>query len=141
MPAGRIAADSWGVLHGDSRPDPSEPARARPRWLAACLDLLHADYATPLTLAGVAARVGVHPVHLSRAFRQRFGQTLGEYVNRLRVRSACEQLRRARPPALVEVALMTGFADQSHLCRVFKRLVGCSPGRYRERCVRAGLGP
>ena len=105
--------------------------RDPPAWLAACVDLLRVEYARPLTIAAVAARLNVHPTHLSRVFRKRFGLTMGEYLNLVRVRSACERLQLGNS-ALVVVALETGFSDQSHLCRVFKKLVGCTPGRFRE---------
>ena len=103
---------------------------SKPRWLERCIDLLHAEFSRPLTVAGVAAAVDVHPVHLSREFRRRFGQTVGEYLHRLRVRSACAQMEAGRP--LGDIALAAGFYDQSHFSRVFKRLIGCAPGRFRR---------
>jgi len=104
--------------------------REKPRWLRECLAILHGEFAKPLTVAAFAARSGVHPVHLGREFRRRHGMTMGEYLQVLRVQQACEQLQRA-DATLVAVALCAGFADQSHLCRVFKKWVGCSPGLFR----------
>jgi AraC family transcriptional regulator len=48
------------------------------RWVPIARDFLHAQFAEKLTLARIASAAGVHPVHLSRAFPQRFGTTLGD---------------------------------------------------------------
>ena len=105
--------------------------RASPRWLSRTIDCLHASFGTPLTLLGVAAQAEVHPVHLSRVFRSRFRITLGEYVNLLRVQSACRGLA-AASDSLCDIAANCGFADQSHFSRVFKAAIGLTPSRFRQ---------
>ena len=77
------------------------------------------------------AGVGVHPVTLARAFRRTFGCTIGEYLRRLRIERAAEQLATGTQP-LAEIALAAGFADQSHFSNVFRRRVGMSPSAYRR---------
>jgi len=81
--------------------------------------------------------IGAHVQHrgqcqtqLARAFRGRYRSTMGEVVRSLRVDYVRDGLRRGDRP-LAELALAAGFADQSHCARVFKRLTGESPGRYR----------
>ena len=83
------------------------------------------------SLAELAAGVGVHPVTLARAFRRTFGCTIGEYLRRLRIERAAEQLATGTQP-LAEIALAAGFADQSHFSNVFRRRVGMSPSAYRR---------
>ncbi len=56
---------------------------------------------------------------------------MGEYVNRLRVQYACAEMSRGWP-ALNELAFAAGFADQSHMGRVFRAIVGETPSRFRE---------
>jgi AraC family transcriptional regulator len=102
-----------------------------PAWLSEVADLLRAEYRRNLSVAEVASRVGVHPFHLSRAFRQFYHHSVGEYVHRLRVHYACEELARSEGQ-LAEVALAAGFADQSHFTRVFKQVTGMTPGAFRE---------
>ncbi len=101
-----------------------------PRWVDRALEIVRAEFARPLTVTSLAAEVGVEPARLARAFRRFHGRSIGAAVRRLRVEAACERLRDADVP-LTDVAAATGFADQSHLTRVFKRLTGSSPGAYR----------
>jgi AraC family transcriptional regulator len=111
--------------------DNSMTERRQPRWLSACVDLLRAQFAQPLTVLEIARALDVHPVHLSRAFRGRFGQTVGEYLHKLRVRAACHALGNP-DQSLTDVAAAVGFDDHSHFCRVFRSLIGCSPGHFRR---------
>jgi len=103
----------------------------RPLWLGRVVDKINADYSDRLTLDQLSAEAGVHPVHLSRVFRRWNGQGIGEYVHRLRIRVACEQMLRSDMP-MAEIGLAAGFADQSHFTRSFRRVTGMSPARFRS---------
>ncbi len=83
----------------------------------------------------LAREANVHPVYLARAFRRFFRHSVGEYVRILRMREACRRLADSDEP-LADVSLATGFFDQSHLTRHFKRQLGTTPARFR-RLVRA----
>jgi Helix-turn-helix domain/AraC-like ligand binding domain len=65
-----------------------------------------------------------------RAFRAETGMPPHAYLNQLRVRQARVRLDRGLPPA--EAAAKTGFADQAHLTRHFKRVVGVPPGAFQR---------
>jgi AraC family transcriptional regulator len=105
--------------------------RTRPAWLNRALELLHESYRESLTLEHIAAQVGVHPIHLSRVFRKHRGCTMAEYMNRLRVQFVCRTLA-GDSADLAIVASDAGFADQSHLGRVFKSCTGQTPGKFRS---------
>jgi len=105
--------------------------RPEPKWIEKVVELLRATFAGPVTLEGIAKELNLHPIHLSRVFRKRFGCTVGDYVNRLRVRHVCGEMARGWP-RLDQLALAAGFADQSHMGRVFRSYVGESPARFRE---------
>lgn len=80
--------------------------------------------------------------HFSRAFKRTFGVPLMNYVFKRRVERAKFMLTGSRDQ-LIEIALSCGFADQSHLNRVFRRAVGMTPGLWRRTsadtaCVKAG---
>lgn len=104
--------------------------RGTPVWLSRVMDLLHGSFRHQITLEGIARDVGVHPIHLSRVFRKKYRCTMGEYVSRLRVQFVCAQMSRGWP-ALNELALEAGFADQSHMGRVFRSVAGETPAQMR----------
>ena len=118
-------------LCGDVSDEPRYAERRRPAWLRRSLELVEEEFSDPLTVQDIARRSGVHPVHLSREFHRRFGESLGEYTNKVRVRHACALMMGDNEP-LAMVAAATGFTDQSHLCRVFKSLLGCTPSEFRR---------
>jgi AraC family transcriptional regulator len=101
------------------------------RSLRRALEYIHAHFSENLTLARVARAAGVHPVYLGHIFRQEFGETLGEYLNRIRVRAAAAMLANSDLP-LSAVAVDLGFYDQSHFTRMFRRLTGATPGTFRS---------
>jgi AraC family transcriptional regulator len=107
-------------------------SNTRPKWLSTLLDYLDDTFEQEWSLAGMATEMGVHPVHLCRTFSQHLECTLGEYIRRLRVLRGW-QLLAIDDSALSEIAQQSGFADQSHFTRVFKRHFGLTPGDFRRR--------
>lgn len=105
--------------------------RTTPRCLRVALELLHTRDRNGVRLGDLAADVGKDPAYLARAFRRRMGCTMSEYRRRLWVRQAAHLLAATDTP-LGQVALAAGFADQSHLCRVFKAVLGFTPQAYRN---------
>ncbi|MEU6943755.1 AraC family transcriptional regulator [Streptomyces sp. NPDC046316] len=91
-------------------------------------DLLDARLRDGLTLTEAAKLVHAHPTHLVRAFTSTFGIAPHQYVTSRRITRARRLLLAGRPPS--EVASTTGFYDQSHLTRHFRRHVGTTPGRF-----------
>jgi AraC family transcriptional regulator len=102
-----------------------------PRWLRRVRDLLSERCSDPPTLSELGAEAGVHPGYLASAFRRHYGSTVGDYVRQQRVAVACRQLTEGDTP-LADIALLAGFADQSHFTRTFKRLLGVTPAAYRR---------
>lgn len=115
------------------------PPKPIPSWLGRACDLLEA--AAPAGgVAAVAAEVGVHPVYLARAFRRHLACTPTEYARRHRVERAANLLAHTRAP-LGEVAVDTGFCDQSHLTHAFQAVFGATPGEYRRVLNPTGSTP
>ena len=108
---------------------PTEHATAR--WLKQARELLHERFNEPLTLADVAREVDIHPVHLARVFHQHYRCTVGEYVRQLRVEFTRRELSATDKP-LSEIALLAGFASQSHFSTAFKNHMGVTPAEYRR---------
>ena len=121
-----LCLELLGSMDLKARPE----SQARPAWLHSALELLHDRYAGDLTIADIAGSVGVHPIHLARTFRRHFRCTPGEFARFRRLEKAVSLLGRTAWP-LAEVALTSGFADQSHFSKAFSRCFGLPPGEYR----------
>lgn len=112
-------------------------SRAAPRWLTRLKDALEAASLANVDIASEARAAGVHPAHASRLFRRCFGASITEHAQTHCVRRALARL--AEPHAtLSEIALATGFYDQSHMTRVFRRVTGLTPGAHRTLLAAAG---
>lgn len=113
--------------HAASAPHPPSMRREQ-RAVAWVKDYLHAHYAEPVSLDQLAAIVQLHPFSLIRAFHAEMGLPPHAYLTQVRISRARHFLREGM--SVAQVALETGFADQSHLTRHFKHHVGVAPGRY-----------
>ena len=96
-------------------------------------DYLEEHFAKAITLTELSALSGVSPFHLSRQFRARYGLPPYMYLELVRVERARDMLQRGEP--ISRIAFATGFSDQSHLTRRFKRVVGVPPGQYAKTYV------
>jgi AraC-like DNA-binding protein len=85
---------------------------------------------SPPALAEIAAGTGLSRYQLIRSFRTEVGMPPYAWLAQYRVGQARALLDRGCRPA--EVAALTGFADQAHLTRWFRRVVGVTPGAYRN---------
>jgi transcriptional regulator GlxA family with amidase domain len=92
------------------------------------LDHLRERWDQPVPLDELAAVAGLSRFELARRFAAQVGLPAHAYQTGLRVNRARAMLRAGRAPA--EVAVACGFADQAHLTRTFRRIVGVPPGRY-----------
>jgi AraC family transcriptional regulator len=127
-------ASTYGRLAGgDPGPWGGEPARGlSPRQLRCVVELLNADVANDLGLSDLALQCGMSRSAFARAFRQTTGLPPHRWLLLSRAKRARELLERTRLP-ISEIALECGFADQSHLTRVFSKTFQVSPGAYRRQ--------
>jgi transcriptional regulator GlxA family with amidase domain len=88
----------------------------------------------PIRNEDLAALVRLNSSHFGRAFRNSFGEPPHEYVIRRRVERAQGLMLSSEAP-LSEIALDCGMADQAHLSRLFRRIVGQSPRAWRRARV------
>lgn len=116
-----------GILRRHASPAARTSRGASPP-AGAARALLHDRLTDPPTLEELAEAVGSGPFALLRAFRSAYGLPPHAYLTNLRVQRAREMLDAGLRPA--EVAARTGFSDQPHLTRHFKRIVGVPPGAY-----------
>jgi AraC-like DNA-binding protein len=92
---------------------------------------LHANYHRKIDLQTVAQHLHLGAAHFSKLFKEEMGQSVAQYLNHIRVERSKELLRDLCLP-LIEIADRVGFEDQSYFTKVFGRLTGMSPGRYRK---------
>ena len=139
-PAGHLAIEglALALLADVARVGSGVPC-STPRLARRAVEILRAaEPATP-GLSEIAAAIGVHPIHLARVFRRRYGCSVGEYARRLKVERAAEALRDPRL-SIGRVAHSLGYADHSHFTRSFRRATGFTPSEYRRRHGFAGTG-
>jgi AraC-like DNA-binding protein len=91
-------------------------------------DYLKSHYAENVSLAQLTSITNLNPFHLLRIFRNKVGVPPHEYQTQLRIAHARKLIRYGK--SISEAAQETGFFDQSHLSRNFKRIVGVTPGHY-----------
>ncbi len=106
-------------------------SRFAPAWLLQAREMIEDCCEHDVTIAELAASAGVHPVYLARAHRRYFRCSPGEYLRRCRVLRVRGLLSGTDLP-LVDVALQSGFSDQSQMTRSFTSSFGMPPGRYRR---------
>lgn len=87
-----------------------------------------AHYADDLSLTALARLSGLSPFYFARVFRAEVGLPPHAYLESVRIGKAQQLLARGVP--LATVAHATGFADQSHFTRRFRRTIGVPPGQY-----------
>jgi len=105
--------------------------KAPPPWAERLKELLNDEWDKPFHLDELSARLGVHPVTISRYFPLYFSSTLGIYINRIKVDKALGLIKNTKLP-LTAIAYNCGFADQPHFTRTFKAITGCLPKTFRN---------
>ena len=101
-----------------------------PSWLAQVKEHIEKQYCERLFLSDLAAIAGVHPVYLARAFRAHYGHSINRRLLELRLELARKLL--VSEMSLSDIATETGFCDQGHFSKNFKKFYGVSPGEYRK---------
>ncbi|MER7576338.1 AraC family transcriptional regulator [Streptomyces sp. NPDC126514] len=132
-PGDELEAESRLTLVGERlrthlRTRPEGGARCGPALARHLRELLDERVVEGLSLQEAAGLLQAHPAHLVRAFSTAYGIAPHQYLNSRRVDRARRLLLDGRP--IGEVATTTGFYDQAHLTRHFRKLVGTTPGRY-----------
>lgn len=109
-----------------------------PAWAKALKGMIQDQLDTnmALSLQQASDELELNPTYLSREFSKYFdNMSFGEYMRKLRINKAIE-LMKDKNYALTEIAYLTGFSDQSHFNRTFKKQVGCNPLNYRKNMLK-----
>jgi AraC-like DNA-binding protein len=94
-----------------------------------------------LNLKEISEGLALHPAYLSRQFSKYFDNlSFGEYVRKIRIEKAIELLETS-DNSLAEIAYLTGFSDQSHFTRIFRKHTGKSPSQYKKNLQKGKTNP
>jgi transcriptional regulator of acetoin/glycerol metabolism len=113
-----------------SKPPPQMRGGLSPSAARRVREHVEAHLSETIDLAGLAAIAGLSVYHFARAFKQSTGVTPHHYLVERRLERAKKMLSRSEG-SLAEIALATGFADQSHLTRHFRQVLGVTPNQFR----------
>jgi AraC-like DNA-binding protein len=107
-----------------------------PAWAQELKDIIQDHIDANLSLKELSKGLDINPSYLSREFSRYFeNMSFGEYIRKQRIEKAIELMQQ---PAysLTEIAYLTGFSDQSHFTRIFKKHTGQNPSAYRKKMVK-----
>jgi AraC-like DNA-binding protein len=113
-----------------------------PAWANELKEIIQDQIDTNLSLSlkQVSENLQVHPAYLSREFSKYFDNvSFGDYIRKLRIEKAVQLLGDSKY-SLTEIAYLTGFSDQSHFTRIFKKQTGKNPSAYRKSLSKSKTG-
>lgn len=107
--------------------------RKVPNWAQELKEIIQDHIDTSLSLKELSKGLSISPSYLSREFSKYFEDlSFGDYIRKQRIEKAIE-LMQNRSYSLTEIAYLTGFSDQSHFTRIFKKNTGQNPSEYRKQ--------
>ncbi len=93
--------------------------------------MIRADYHKKITLEEVAEFVHLSPAYFSSIFKKVTNISFVQYLNNVRVEES-KYLLLNTDYSITDIAFSVGFEDQSYFCRVFRKVIGISPGQYKK---------
>jgi AraC family transcriptional regulator len=121
-------ARTYGALNLDAR---FVRGGLAPWQLRRVMEFISADLSGDFTLTDLARECDISAGHFSRAFKKSTAKTPHRWLMEYRIERAKDFLQSSTLP-ISEIAQLCGFADQSHLTRVFAQIVGMTPKAWRE---------
>ncbi|MGC1309448.1 MAG: AraC family transcriptional regulator, partial [Phormidesmis sp.] len=139
--SGRLYGESLGTAlaarlalnYAVSKPSLEFKSNGLPRsQLARVIDYMKANLTQDLSILDLATLTGMSKSHFSRSFKQSVGIPPYQYLMQQRVEQA-KQLLEKQSIAISTIALDCGFANQTHLTKVFRQMTGMTPRAYQKR--------
>ena len=90
------------------------------------------NYMNKITLTDISKHVFLSKMYVSKIFREEMKITISEYINKTRIERSTALLLDSSL-SIVDVANLVGYEDQSYFTKVFKSIMGVSPGKYKEK--------
>jgi YesN/AraC family two-component response regulator len=102
------------------------------RLVRKAMEYVAENFTSSVTLEQTAEYMHLNPTYLSGLFKQTCGMSFSNYLNTLRIEES-RRLLENTDYSVINIAIASGFSDQSYFSKVFKRMVGISPSSYRSR--------
>jgi AraC-like DNA-binding protein len=107
-----------------------------PAWAQELKEIIQDHIDTNLSLKEISKNLEINPSYLSREFSKYFEDlSFGEYIRKQRIEKAKELMQTSKY-SLTEIAYLTGFSDQSHFTRIFKKHTGKNPSSYKKNSTK-----
>lgn len=113
-------------------------SKKAPEWTRELKEMIQDQLDTNLTLSLQQAsdELEINPAYLSREFSKYFENlSFGEYIRKMRIEKATHLMETSQY-SLTEIAYLTGFSDQSHFTRIFKKQTGILPTVYKKNILK-----
>lgn len=110
-----------------------------PEWTTELKEMIQDQLDTNMTLSlqQVSSELEINPSYLSREFSKYFENlSFGEYIRKMRIEKAISLMETTKY-SLTEIAYLTGFSDQSHFTRIFKKQMGQLPTIYKKSILKS----
>ncbi len=111
-----------------------------PATVARSLEIIREECGSQITRSWVASKAGISSSHLAELLQKRTGRSFTDLLREMRVEKACHLLRNT-DLQLVEIAMASGFCDQSYMTRVFQEVKKTTPKQYRSSFLELGNSP
>ncbi|ANS74539.1 hypothetical protein AWM70_08040 [Paenibacillus yonginensis] len=98
--------------------------------ISSCHNYIFSHLYEPISLDDLVHHVHLNPSYLSTLFKQEVGMTVGEYIQKAKIKEA-KHLLDWTDYSITKISTLLNFTDQSHFTKVFKKLTGSTPKKYR----------
>jgi|SRR5450432_222674 len=118
----------------------SPKSKKTPAWAQELKEIIQDHIDTNLSLKEISKGLEINPSYLSREFSKYFEDlSFGEYIRKQRIEKAKELMAAPHTYSLTEIAYLTGFSDQSHFTRIFKKHTGNSPSTFKRSFIKGKI--
>jgi hypothetical protein len=112
--------------------DQAGSKKKTPGWAIELKEIIQDHIDTGVSLKEISKGLDINPSYLSREFSKHFDDmSFGDYIRKQRIEKAKEYIQSGKF-SLTEITYLTGFSDQSHFTRIFKKHTGASPSEYKR---------
>ncbi|GAB2670215.1 response regulator [Paenibacillus thermoaerophilus] len=95
-------------------------------------EMVTSDLGPDTSVKTIAERVYLHPVYLSKVYKAETGESLGDYIIRMRMERALYLLKHTNK-RIYEITSELGYQNPQYFSKMFKKHYGLTPGEFREQ--------